>query len=169
MHVGQWPVFDGSKILPYVLKTIWKIQFDVILWILVPCDAKIYLITFMSVSDLYFMVQSFCLVSWRLFDGWMLYWRYWFSVTQTLTWNCIRRSVNYISRSIEFVLYIEDYLTTSVSNNLGNLQFLFEKKSYLQFLFEKKSCLSKITKFNLQSFHRNRIMTDTYNTIHMTI
>ena len=37
------------------------------------------------VSDLDFMVQYFCLISWRLLDGLMLYWRYWFSVTQTLT------------------------------------------------------------------------------------
>ena len=30
-----------------------------------------------------------CLIFWRLFDGLMLYWRYWFSVTQTLNWNYI--------------------------------------------------------------------------------
>ena len=36
--------------------------------------------------DLHFMVHWFCLthVSWRLFDGLILYRRYWFNVTQTL-------------------------------------------------------------------------------------
>ena len=64
----------------------------------------------MWVSDLRFMVQWFCLISWRLLDGWMLYWRYWFSVTQILTLNYIYRSVTYISWSSDFALYLEDYL-----------------------------------------------------------
>ena len=55
--------------------------------ILVPCDAKIYHIKCMWVSDLHFMVQWFCFTCWRLFDGLILFWRYWFSVTQTLNWN----------------------------------------------------------------------------------
>ena len=70
---------------------------------------QICLINCMWVSDLHFMIQWFCLISWRLFDGWMLYWRYWFSVTQTLTLNYICRSVTYISRSSDFALYPEDY------------------------------------------------------------
>ena len=78
--------------------------------ILVPCDVKIYLIKCMWVSDLHFMVQRFCLLSWRLFDGLMLYGKYWFSVTQTLNWNYRCRSVTYISWSSDFVLYLEDYL-----------------------------------------------------------
>ena len=49
-------------------------------------------------------------LSWRLFDGWMLYRGYWFSVTLMLTWNCICRWVTYSSWSIEFALYLEDYL-----------------------------------------------------------
>ena len=65
MYVGQWPVFHESNLM----KTIWWT--NVIIWILVSCDANIYPITFMSVSELYFMVQWFWLVSWRLFDGWM--------------------------------------------------------------------------------------------------
>ena len=47
---------------------------------------------------------------WRLFDGWMLCWRYWFSVTQKLTLDYICRSVTYISWSGEFALYLETYL-----------------------------------------------------------
>ena len=59
-----------------------------------------------------------CLVSWRLLDGWMLYWRYWFSVTQTLTWNCIHRSENSISRSLEFAVCIEDYLMENICGSV---------------------------------------------------
>ena len=71
---------------------------------LVPCDAKIW------VSDQHFMVQWFCIISWRLFHGLMLYWRYWFSVTQTLKWNYICRSLTYMSWSNDFAFHLEDYL-----------------------------------------------------------
>ena len=61
-------------------------------------------------------------ISWRLFDGWMLHWRYWFSVTQTLTLNCICRSVTYISWSSDFALYLEDYLMDKCYNwNIGSV------------------------------------------------
>ena len=60
-------------------------------------------------SVTYISWSSDFVISWRLFDGWMLYWRYWFSVTQTLTLNYICRSVTYISRSSDFALYLEDY------------------------------------------------------------
>ena len=53
---------------------------------------------------------GFCLISWRLLDGLMLYWRYLFSVTQTLNRKYICRSVTYISWSNDFALYLEDYL-----------------------------------------------------------
>ena len=84
--------------------------------ILIPCDAKIYLIKCMWVCDLHFMVQWFCLISWRLFDGLMLYWRCWFSVTQTLNWNYICRSVAYMSWSRDFAIYLEDYLMDKCHN-----------------------------------------------------
>ena len=73
MNIGQWPIVHGPVILPYtgILKTIWRT--NAIIGILVPCDAKIYLIKCLWVSDLHFMVQWFCLVSWRLFDGLMFY------------------------------------------------------------------------------------------------
>ena len=97
-----------------ILKNIWWT--NAIIRILVPCDAKIYLIKCMWVSDLHFMVQWFSLISWRLFDGLMLYWRYWFSETQTLNWNYISRSVTYISWSSDFALYLEDYLMDKCHN-----------------------------------------------------
>ena len=120
MYVGQWPIFHGPVILPYILKTIWWAI--VIIGILVPCDAKICLIKCMWVSDLHFMVQWFCLVSWRLFDVWMFYWRYWFSVTQTLTFNYICNSVTYISWSGNFALHLENYLIDKCHNwNIGSV------------------------------------------------
>ena len=115
----------------------------------------------MWVSDLHFMVQRFCLISWRLFDG-LMYWRYsvWFkchncnigsmwckdqphkmyvgqwptlrgpviltylektfwwrnvvlkifSVTLSLTYNCICRSVTYILWYSDSALYFQYYL-----------------------------------------------------------
>ena len=87
MYICQWPIFHGPVILFYILKIICYI--NAIIGTLVPCDAKIYLINCMWVSELHFMVQWFCLISWGLFDGLMMYWRYWFSVTQTLNWNYI--------------------------------------------------------------------------------
>ena len=105
---------NGPVILPNILKTIcWT---NAIIGILVLCDAKIYLVKGMWVSDLHFMVQWFCLISWRLFDGFILYWRYWFNVKQTLNWNYICRSVTYISWSSDFVLYLEDYLLDKCHN-----------------------------------------------------
>ena len=62
------------------------------------------------------MVQWLCLITRRLFDGWMLYWRYWFSVTQTLNLNYICRSVTYISWSSDFALCLENYLMDKCHN-----------------------------------------------------
>ena len=119
-YVGQWPIFHGPVILPYILKTIWWT--NVIIEILDPCDAKIYQIKCMWVSDLHFMVQWFCLF-WRLFDGLMLYWRYWFNVTQTLNWNYICKQVTYTSWSSDFALYLEDYLMDKCHNwNIGSMR-----------------------------------------------
>ena len=94
IYVGQWPIFHDPVILPYILKTIWWT--NVIVGILDPCDAKIKHIKCMWVSDLHFMVQWFWLISWRRFNGEMLDWRYWFSVTLSLTNKYICRSVTYI-------------------------------------------------------------------------
>ena len=120
MYVGQWPIFHGPVILAYILKTIWWT--NVIIGILVPGDAKIYLIKRMWVIDLHIMVQWFYLISRRLFDGLMLYWRYWFSVTQTLAWNYVCRSVIYISWSSDFALYLEDHLMDKChKRNIGSM------------------------------------------------
>ena len=95
-------------ILPYILKTIWWT--NVIIGILNLFDANIYHTKCMWVSCLHFMIPWFCLISWRLLNGFMLCWRYWFSVTPTLNWNYIRRSATYISCFSDFASYLEDYL-----------------------------------------------------------
>ena len=51
----------------YLLKSVW--WGNIIFGILVQCDRNIDLKLCMYVSDLYFMVQRFYLMSWRLFDG----------------------------------------------------------------------------------------------------
>ena len=57
-----------------------------------------------------------------LFDGWMLYWRYWFSETQTLALNYICRSVTYISWFGDFALYLENYMMDKCHNwNIGSV------------------------------------------------
>ena len=120
IYISQWHIFHGPVILPYILKTIWWT--NVIIGILDPCDAKIYQIKCMLVSDLHFMVQCFCLISWEQFDGLMLYCRYWFSVTQTLNWNYICRPVTYISWSSDFAVYLEDYLMDKCHSwNIGSM------------------------------------------------
>ena len=48
IYVGQWPIFHGPVISPYILKTIWWT--NVIIGILDPCDAKIYHVKCMWVS-----------------------------------------------------------------------------------------------------------------------
>ena len=66
-----WPIFHGPVILPYILKTVWcKTSYFGIMSQYDPMfDLKINV----GHCDLYFMVQWFCLISWRLFDIWTLY------------------------------------------------------------------------------------------------
>ena len=85
IYVGQWPMFHSPVILSCILKTFWWTH--VIIGILDPYDAKNYLIKCMWVSDLHFMVQWFCLICWRPYNGGIFYWRYWFSATLTLTYR----------------------------------------------------------------------------------
>ena len=120
MYIGQWSIFHSPVMLPYILKTVcWT---NAIIRILVPCDANIYLIKCKCVSDLHFMVPWFCLISWRLFDGLIFCWRYWFGVTKTLNWNYICRTVTYISWSSDFALYLEGYLMGKCHNwNIGSM------------------------------------------------
>ena len=140
MYIGQWPIFHGPVIWPYILKTICRT--NAITGILVPCDAKIYLIKCIWVSDLHFMVQWFCLISWKLFDGLILYQIYRFSVTQTLNWNYICRSVTYISWSSDFALYLEDYLMGKC-HNCTPTNHLHAKPRSIQNIHKRSFWLSK--------------------------
>ena len=102
----SWRLFDGY----------------VIIGILVPCDAKIYLIKCMWVSDLHFMVQCFChILKTYLLDECCtgdidLMWQE--------NWPEAKcRSVTYISWSGDFVLYLEDYLMDKCHNwDIGSIR-----------------------------------------------
>ena len=61
VYVGQWPLFYGPVILHHILKTIW--WRNVVLGIMDQCDTKIDLVKCLWVSDLYFTVHWFCLLS----------------------------------------------------------------------------------------------------------
>ena len=63
VYVSQWPIlnFYGAAILLHILKTIW--WRNVVLGIMDQCDLKIELVKYMWVSDIYFMVHWFCLIS----------------------------------------------------------------------------------------------------------
>ena len=72
IYLGQWHIFHGPVILLNTsLNTVW--WRNVILLIMNQFDTKIDLISIMwvMVSDLYFMVQWFCLIFVRQFEGWM--------------------------------------------------------------------------------------------------
>ena len=101
---SQWPIFHGPLILPYILKTIWWINIK--LWEKWVGVTSFYLITNIGHSDLYFMVQWFCLISWNT-----IWWMNKLSdndcVAQTSTQNKYRSCwPAYISWSSEFTLYL---------------------------------------------------------------
>ena len=66
-----WPILHVPVILPYILKTIcvWTSYF----WIMSQYDTTFDLKINLGHCDLYFMVQWFYLISWRLFDIWTPY------------------------------------------------------------------------------------------------
>ena len=95
-----WPIFHGQVILPYILKTIWCMNiilwdyesvwpevwpqnkcrsmwlFDVwtsYFWIIGQYDQTVNLKVNIGHCDLYFLIQWFCVISWRLFDVWTSY------------------------------------------------------------------------------------------------
>ena len=63
---SAWPIFHSPVILPCISKTIWCLYFG----IMNQYDPRFDLKINVGHCDLYFMVQWFCLVSWRLFDVW---------------------------------------------------------------------------------------------------
>ena len=68
---SAWPIFPSPVILPYILKTIWCM--NIILWDYESVWPDVWPKRNVGHSDLYFIVQWFCLISWRLFDVWTSY------------------------------------------------------------------------------------------------
>ena len=68
---SPWPIFHGPVILAYILKLhdVWTSYFGIMSQYDPTFDLKIN----KGHCDLYFMVQWFCLISWRLFDVWISY------------------------------------------------------------------------------------------------
>ena len=64
-----WPIFHGSVILPYSLKTNWYM--NTILWDYESVWPDAWPQHKCRSLWLYFMVQWFCLIAWRLFHVWM--------------------------------------------------------------------------------------------------
>ena len=82
-----------------------------------------YHIKCMWFSDLHFMVQWFW-ISWRLLCGGILYWRYWFSATFSLTYKCICRTVTYSSWYSDSALYKQYYLMNKPhSSDIGSVWY----------------------------------------------
>ena len=76
-----WPIFHCPVILPYILKTVWCM--NILIWdyesVWPMFDRKINV----AHCDLYFIVQWFCLISWRLFDVWT---SFFFGLWIIMTW-----------------------------------------------------------------------------------
>ena len=70
-HRSLWPIFDGSVVLPYILATIWYM--NTILRDYESVWPDVWPKINVCHCDLYFMVQWFCFISWRLFDVWTSY------------------------------------------------------------------------------------------------
>ena len=67
---SAWPTFHRLVILPYILKFFYRLMsYFGIMWPNLWPQNKCY-----DPSDLYFAVQWFCLISWRLFDWWTYFW-----------------------------------------------------------------------------------------------
>ena len=69
-----WPIFHGPVILPYILKTIWYTY--TVIWDYESVWPNVWPQKKVGHCDLYFMVQWFCLISWRLFDMNTIHWEY---------------------------------------------------------------------------------------------
>ena len=67
-----WPIFHSPVVLPYIVKTLWCMNIMLrdyeSVW-----PIFFYLKINVSHCDLHFVVQWFCLVSWKLFDVWTSY------------------------------------------------------------------------------------------------
>ena len=90
-----WPTFHGPMNFLYILKDIWCIN-KLYLWIMSQYD----LITNVDHSNLYFSVQWFCLISWKIFHVYH---------TFRLSFSITRHSDLYFTVQW-FTFYVEVYL-----------------------------------------------------------
>ena len=104
-----WPIFHGPLILPYILKTVWCK--NIIIWDYESFYPKFDIKINIGHWDLLFMVQCFCVISWRLFDVWTSYFGIigQYDLTFDLKIN-VNLYVTYISWSSDIVLYLQDNL-----------------------------------------------------------
>ena len=101
-----WPIFHGPVILPYILKTIWYM--NTILWDYESVWPDVWPKINVGHCDLYFMVQWFCLISWRLFDIWTPYLGIMSQYDPMFDLKINVGHCDYISWSSDFALYLED-------------------------------------------------------------
>ena len=131
MYLGYWFSVIQTLTWSYICRSVtyisWSSDFALHLEVCLMDKCHNWDIVSMWCKDLphkMYVVQWFCLVSWRLFDGWMLYWRYWFSVTLTMTYKYICRSMTYILWYGDSVLYLENYLMKKLhSLNIGSVWY----------------------------------------------
>ena len=70
---SAWPIFHDPVILCYILKTVWCMYIIISYFrSMNQYDPTFDLKINVGHCDLYSMVQWFCLISWRLFDGWTI-------------------------------------------------------------------------------------------------
>ena len=68
---SAWPIFHSPVILPYILKTFWCMKS--LVGITSQYDQIFDLMINVGLCDVYFMVQWFCIIFWKLFDVWTSY------------------------------------------------------------------------------------------------
>ena len=105
----MWPLFHGPVILPYILKIVSCI--NIIRWDYESVNGTTFNLKIkVGHCDLYFIVQWFCLISWRLFDIWTPYFGIMSHYDPVFD---LRINVGhcdlFFSWSSDFALYLENY------------------------------------------------------------
>ena len=104
-----WPIFYGPVIWPYLMNIIWcmkKSLFGIINQFYSTFDLKVDV----GYCDLYFMVQWFCIISWRQFDVWTLYFGIMGQYDMIFDLKINVGLFTCISWPSDFVLYLQHYL-----------------------------------------------------------
>ena len=103
-----WPIFHGPVIFPYILKSIEDcLMYEHHTLGLSQYDPMSDLKIFIGHCDLYFIVQWFCLISWRLFDVWTLYFVIMSQCNGAFALKQCRSQWSIFSWSSDFALYLK--------------------------------------------------------------